>query len=58
MVGLPGTESRSRRDLDRPDARADIPILLVAILGTLGHHDPHLCGEYVREGTNRIRIGR
>ena len=58
MVVLPGTGSRSRWDLDRLDGRTDIPILLVAILGTLGDHDPHHCAEYVREGIDRFRTGK
>ena len=31
MVVLPGTESRSRPDVLRPDGRTDIPILLIRI---------------------------
>ena len=41
MVVLPGTESRSRPDVLRPDGRTDIPILLIRTFLRFGEHDPH-----------------
>ena len=72
MVVLPGTESRSRPDVPRPDGRTDIPILVIAIFLRFQEHDPHaiieckriagsdsdLCREYVVEGIDRFRIGK
>ena len=66
---LPGTETRSRPDVFRPDGRTDIPIFLIEIALRYGEHDPHaiieckriagndtrLCREYVVEGIDRFR---
>jgi hypothetical protein len=72
MVVLPGTESRSRREVLRPDGKTDIPILLIEIFVRRNEHDPHaiieckrvagsevdLCREYVVEGIDRFRTGK
>ena len=72
MVVLPGTESRSRPDVLRPDGRTDIPILWIAIFLRFQEHDPHaiieckriagddahLCREYVVNGIDRFRHGK
>ena len=72
MVVLPGTESRSRPDVLRPDGRTDIPILWIAIFLRFQEHDPHaiieckriagadahLCREYVVNGIDRFRRGQ
>ena len=72
MVVLPGTESRSRPDVLRPDGRTDIPILWIAIFLRFQEHDPHaiieckriagddarLCREYVDNGIDRFRTGK
>ena len=72
MVVLPGTESRSRPDVLRPDGRTDIPILWIAIFLRFQEHDPHaiieckriagddarLCREYVVNGIDRFRTGK
>ena len=72
MVVLPGTESRSRRDVLKPDGRTDIPILVIGIFLRFGDHDPHaiveckriagsdtyLCREYVVEGIDRFGTGK
>ena len=72
MVVLPGTESRSRPDVLRPDGRTDIPILWIEIFLRSGEHDPHaiieckriaggdthLCREYVVSGIDRFRTGK
>ncbi len=72
LVVLPGTESRSRPDIARPDGRTDIPLLLVEIFLRYGEHDPHavieckrvaghrtdLCRAYVVEGVDRFRSGK
>ena len=72
MVVLPGTESRSRPDVLRPDGRTDIPILLIRTFLRFGEHDPHaiieckrivgddthLCREYVVNGIDRFRTGK
>ena len=72
MVVLPGTESRSRPEVLRPDGRTDIPILWIEIFLRFGEHDPHaiieckriagyntdLCREYVVEGIDRFRTSK
>ena len=72
LVVLPGTESRSRSGLVRPDGRTDIPILVIEIFLRYSEHDPHaiieckrmagsdarLCRKYVVEGIDRFRTGK
>ena len=72
MVVLPGTESRSRPEILRPDGRTDIPILWIELFFRFREHDPHaiieckriagsnarLCREYVVEGIDRFRTGK
>ena len=72
LVVLPGTESRSRPEVLRPDGRTDISILWIEIFLRFGEHDPHaiieckriagadsgLCREYVVEGIDRFRTGK
>ena len=72
MAVLPGTESRSRPEVLRPDGRTDIPILVIEIFLQLGVHDPHaiieckriagtntdLCRNYVVEGIDRFQKGK
>ena len=69
---LPGTETRSRPDIFRPDGRTDIPIFLIEIALRYGEHDPHaiieckriagddtrLCREYVVQGIDRFQTGK
>ncbi len=72
LVVLPGTESRSRPGILRPDGRTDIPLLVIEIFLRYGEHDPHavieckrvagsradLCRAYVVEGIDRFRSGK
>ena len=72
MAVLPGTESRSRPEVLRPDGRTDIPILSIEIFLRFGEHNPHaiieckriagddprLCREYVVNGIDRFRDGK
>ena len=72
LVVLPGTESRSRQDVVKPDGRTDISLLVIEIFLRYGEHDPHavieckrvagsradLCREYVVEGIDRFRSGK
>lgn len=72
LVVLPGTESRSRPDIAKPDGRTDIPLLVIEIFFCYGDHDPHavieckkvagsrkdLCRAYVVDGINRFRSGK
>jgi hypothetical protein len=72
MIIAPGTESRSRPELPRPDGRTDIPIFVIKLSVRRGDHDPHaiieckriagdntrLCREYVIEGIDRFRTGK
>ena len=72
MIIAPGTESRSRADVLRPDGRTDIPIYELGVFVRLGDHDPHaiieckrvaggdthLCREYVVEGIDRFCTGK
>ena len=72
LVVLPGTESRSRSDVVKPDGRTDIPILVIEVFLRSGEHDPHaiieckrisglnarLCRDYVVEGLDRFRAGK
>ena len=72
LVVLPGTESRSRPDIGKPDGRIDIPLLVIEIFLRYGEHDPHaiieckrvagsrsdLCREYVVAGIDRFRSGK
>ena len=72
MAILPGTESSSRPDRDRPGGRTDIPIFLLEIFGSLEDHDPHAiieckriagsdtrrCWKYVWKGIDRFRSGK
>lgn len=72
MIVLPGTESRSRQEVLRPDGRTDISILLIQIFLRFCDHDPHaiieckriagndsrLCRKYVVKGIDRFRTGK
>ncbi len=72
MAVLPGTESRSRPEVLRPDGRTDIPIFIIEIFAQYGVHDPHaiieckrvagsdtnLCRLYVVEGIDRFQTGK
>lgn len=72
MIVLPGTESRSRSRLLRPDGRTDIPICFPDIFEACLDHDPHaiieckrvagsdtdLCRLYVTEGVDRFVSGK
>lgn len=72
LVVLPGTESRSRPDVVKPDGRTDVSLLLIEIFLRYGEHDPHavieckrvagsradLCRAYVAEGIDRFRSGK
>ena len=72
MAVLPGTESKSRPDLTRPDGITDIPIWLNERFQEQGVHDPHaiieckrlsgadarLCRLYVIEGIDRFKSGK
>lgn len=72
MYVLPGTESRSRPDLPRPDGLTDIPVFLIEIALRFKEHNPHaiieckrvsgsdahLCREYVVEGIDRFRTAK
>lgn len=72
MIVAPGTESRSRREVIRPDGRTDIPIYLIEVFVRLSEHDPHaiieckrlagtdteLCREYIIEGVDRFQTGK
>ena len=72
MAVLPGTESKSRPDLTRPDGLTDIPIWLTDRFRERGEHDPHaiieckrlsgadagLCRLYVVEGIDRFKSGK
>ena len=72
MIVLPGTESRSSRDVPLPDGRTDISIQCIEIFVRFRVHDPHaiieckrvagnnahLCREYVVEGIDRFRTGQ
>ncbi len=72
LTVLPGTESRSRPDVLRPDGRTDIPIMVTEVFQEHGDHDPHavieckrlsgvdasLCREYVVNGIDRFTSGK
>ena len=72
MFVLPGTESRSRQGVPKPDGRTDIPLFLIEIALRFGEHDPQaiieckriagdntrLCREYVVEGIDRFRLSK
>ena len=72
MTVLAGTESRSSREVLRPDGRTDLPILFSDLKEKYNEHDPHavveckrvagkradLCREYVVEGIDRFRTGK
>ena len=72
LVVLPGTESRSRPDIPRPDGRTDISLFVIEIFLCYGEHDPHavmeckrvagsrtdLCRAYVVDGIDRFQSGR
>ena len=72
LAVLPGTESRSRPDIAKPDGRTDISLLVIEIFLRYGEHDPHavieckrvagsradLCRAYVVEGIDRFRSGK
>ncbi len=72
LAVLPGTESLSRPDMDRPDGRTDIPIFLTEWLSYHKRHDPHavieckrvadsrtdLCRAYVAGGIDRFKSGK
>ena len=72
LVVLPGTESRSRPNMAKPDGRTDISLLVIEIFLRYREHDPHavieckrvagcradLCRAYVLEGIDRFRSGK
>ena len=72
MIVAPGTESRSRPDVPRPDGRTDIPIYFPDVPEACYDHDPHaiieckrvagddttLCRLYVQEGIDRFVVGK
>ena len=72
MTVLAGTESRSSREVLRPDGRTDLPVLFSDLREKYNAHDPHaiveckrvagsrtdLCREYVREGIDRFATGK
>ena len=72
MAVWPGTESRSRPDLLRPDGQIDIPTLWIGLIDRFGGHEPHaiieckriagddrrLCREYVVNGIDRFQTGK
>ena len=73
MTILPGTESRSSRDVSVPDGLTDIPVYFNELRTQLHEHDPHaiieckrvssddpnLCRLYVVKGINdRFRSGK
>ena len=62
LVVLPGTESRSRPEVLRPDGRTDIPILWIAHAiiecKRIAGADARLRREYVAEGIDRFRTGK
>jgi hypothetical protein len=72
LIVSPGTESRSREGLTKPDGRTDIPLYLVQIFLQTNEHDPHaiveckrvsadsahLAREYVLHGVDRFRAGK
>ena len=72
LIVLPGTESRSRPEIAKPDGRTDISLLVIEIFLRYGEHDPHavieckrvagsradLCRSYVVEGIDRFGSGK
>ena len=72
MIVAPGTETRSRADVPRPDGRTDIPIYFPDVPEACYEHDPHaiieckrvagdnttLCRLYVQEGIDRFVTGK
>jgi hypothetical protein len=72
MIVAPGTESKSRTGLLRPDGLTDIPLYLIEVFLSTRAHDPHaiieckrvadgnaaLVREYVLEGIDRFRTGK
>ena len=72
LIVQAGSESRSRRDVLRPDGRTDIPIQSIEFFHRFREHDPHaiieckriagddayLCREYVVNGIDRFRRGQ
>ena len=72
MTVLPGTETRSRPEVPRPDGRTDIPVFFQDIREEHDEQDPHaiieckrvagndarLCRLYVVEGIDRFSTGK
>ena len=58
MVVLPGTESKSRPEMSRPDGLTDIPILLTDIFQEQGVHDPHAIIECKRLSETDASLSR
>ena len=72
MTVQAGTESRSSREVLRPDGRTDLSILFGDLKEKYNEHDPHavveckrvagnradLCREYVVEGIDRFATGK
>ncbi len=72
IIVLPGTESKSHPDMDKPDGRTDIPLIIVNTFYRYSEHDPHavieckrvadsntrLCREYVVQGIDRFQSGK
>lgn len=72
LIVLPGTESRSSKQVRIPDGRTDIPLMLIEVFLRTEEHDPHaiieckriaasdtdLCRQYVVEGMDRFATGK
>lgn len=72
MIIAPGSESKSRLGLLRPDGLTDIPVYVISVFLSSGSHDPHaiieckriaessadLVREYVVEGIDRFRTAK
>ena len=72
LIVQAGSESRSRRNVLRPDGRTDIPIQSIDIFHRFREHDSHaiieckriagddarLCRKYVDNGIDRFRTGK
>lgn len=72
MIIAPGSESRSRPGLLRPDGLTDIPVFVISVFLSSRSHDPHavieckriaesdarLVREYIVEGIDRFRTAK
>jgi hypothetical protein len=72
LIVAPGSESKSRPGLLRPDGLTDIPVYVISVFLSTGSHDPHaiieckriaesdarLVREYVNEGIDRFRTAK